>query len=107
LAQAKLGWAQDDWLIFAQAGYAGANNKLNLNTTVTGFNSDSDTAWHNGFTFGGGVAYRFGSWSLSLDYNYIELEKSLYSFSANGTPADKVSVEIKGHISKAAVNFHF
>lgn len=76
LASARLGYASDNWLLYVKGGYAGAHVKTSAvdngaPTTGAGY----DQRWHHGWNVGAGVEFGFTpSWSIALQYDYIQLE---------------------------------
>lgn len=76
LASARLGYASDSWLLYVKGGYAGAHVKtsaVDIVAPLTG--AGYDQRWHHGWNVGAGLEYGFTpSWSLALQYDYIQLE---------------------------------
>lgn len=76
LASARLGYAADNWLLYLKGGYAGAHVKtsaVDVGPPTTG--AGYDQRWHHGWNVGAGVEFGFTpSWSLALQYDYIQLE---------------------------------
>ncbi|WP_136656392.1 outer membrane beta-barrel protein [Nitratireductor sp. XY-223] len=105
LAQLRGGFAYNDWLIFAQGGYAGGHAEA-TGTALFGIGA-TDSKWHNGWTIGGGALYKpTQNWSFGAEYNYIDLQSKTYDF-AVGFGADPLTVDYEIHAVKATLNFHF
>jgi outer membrane immunogenic protein len=72
-ARARAGYAIDRALFYVTAGYAGAEDKVN----VPGVFSSTD--WRSGGAFGGGVEYAFtNNISAKIEYIYAPLESKTY-----------------------------
>ena len=68
----RVGYAANNWLVFAKGGYAWANNEI----SVAGL-SESNT--HNGYTVGAGVEYGITpNWSLKGEYMWSALDSETY-----------------------------
>lgn len=110
LVQGRVGWAQDNWLMFLQGGYAGANISYDVVDCCTGGGvQDSEENWHNGFTVGAGLLYSFApGLSFGAEYNYVMLESEDNSFSDpvffGGT--DVLGLDAELHVIKATFNIH-
>ena len=110
LVQARVGWAQDNWLVYFQGGYAGADTEIKLTTIVPGFVNESNSRWQNGWTAGAGFLMNIPNIeniSVGAEYSYIDLGSSTHTLSANGAPSDSISVENKIHSLKLTLNYHF
>ncbi|WP_419911154.1 outer membrane protein [Hoeflea sp.] len=105
LAQLRGGFAYENWLIFAQGGYAGGHAEA-TGTALFGFGAN-DSQWHNGWTIGGGFLYKpMDNWSFGAEYSYIDLQSQNYNFSV-GLGPDPASIDYDIHAVKATLNFHF
>ncbi len=75
--KARLGHAHDDWLLFINGGWAGAQVDLQLQRLIltnTFLRANLKNQWSNGWTFGGGLEYRINeSFSLGITYDFIQL----------------------------------
>jgi outer membrane immunogenic protein len=74
----RLGWAQNNWLIYGTGGYANGNVKTRSFTTATGVVFDDFGARHGGWFAGVGVEYAL--WKspgvdaiLGIEYQHIDL----------------------------------
>ncbi len=69
----RVGYAQDRWLAYARAGWAGAEIGLNL-VDVTDLTRATGDQWANGWTVGGGGEYALGrGFSIGVEYDYADL----------------------------------
>ena len=104
LAQARLGWTQDQWLVFVQGGYAGA--EADATGTAPGGPVGAATLWHDGWTVGGGVMLQLDDGiSIGAEYNYVDLEEERYNVVA-APPTDLVDVDHEIHIFKFTGTIH-
>jgi outer membrane immunogenic protein len=70
----RVGYAQDRWLAYAKAGWAGAEVGLNL-VDVSNLTRAAGDDWANGWTVGGGGEYALGrGFSLAVEYDYADLD---------------------------------
>ena len=75
----RLGYAANNWLVYAKGGYAWANNKL----SVAGV---SESKTHNGYTVGAGLEYGITpNWSLKGEYLWSALNSETYGLVNSGT----------------------
>jgi outer membrane immunogenic protein len=110
MAQLRLGWAMDNWLLFIQGGYAGADG--NAEAEVIGLGccfTAKDSEWHHGWTVGGGVLVKlYNLFSIGAEYNYVDLGSKKYSLASGfGPPGDTFKVDHRTHIVKITGNIHF
>ena len=111
LAQGRLGWGNDDWLIFMQGGYGGVRASARATDPVGLNGSVNDSHWHNGWTVGAGLLYRLApNFSLGAEYSYVKTQSKLYDWDV----PDNISVEVERarvdhsiHMFKLVGNFHF
>lgn len=106
LAQARVGYAVDRWLVFLQGGYAGADTSAR-GTSTFGPADISVSEWQNGWTIGAGASYRATERiSFGAEYNYIDLGSDTYNLEF-GVGADPVDVDHQLHTVRFTLNFHF
>ena len=76
LLTGRIGYAQNNWLIYGKGGYAGANVKSSVADSLgASTGSGRDTNWLNGWTLGTGVEYMLTkNWILGLEYDYVHLD---------------------------------
>jgi outer membrane immunogenic protein len=82
----RVGYTWNNVLAYVKGGYAGADVKFSVTDNVgPDVGSGSATAWHNGWTVGGGVEYGLTpNWILGLEYNYIGLQSKSYDVGGAG-----------------------
>jgi outer membrane immunogenic protein len=109
----RIGYAMNDWLIFAMGGAAwthGSSTRTitaSLNPALIGI-AASTSPTHGGWTIGGGVEYGFArNWSAVLEYLYIQTSGNqdyIYPISTANTNVDST-----GHLSvvRLGINYHF
>lgn len=69
----RVGFAGDRWLVYAKAGWAGADVDLDLVDHSVGIRAH-DSTWSNGWTAGGGVGYALNNRvSLAVEYDFADL----------------------------------
>jgi outer membrane immunogenic protein len=100
----RLGYAQDNWLLYATAGAALANVE---NTIISPAGTISDKQWHWGWTAGGGVEVKLSpDWSAKVEYLYVGLQDKSYF-----TPAPSLAfpsnqrLHLDDHIVRVGVNY--
>ena len=77
LATGRLGYAWNNWLLYAKGGGAWVRNDAGSNTftaggTLTTVTSGRET--RDGWTIGGGIEWGLGNnWSAKVEYNHIDL----------------------------------
>jgi outer membrane immunogenic protein len=87
----RLGFAPtNDWLLYGKGGYAAGRIETNpqdffpLPATLQHFSSGS--AWHNGWTAGVGVEYKWNrNWVVGLEYDYYRFDSKNHSNTTIGT----------------------
>lgn len=109
----RLGYAWDNWLLYAKGGYAGADIKLSVSNPHDGHDmvgpsgSGSETNWHNGWTAGVGVEYGLTpNWILGVEYDYMGLETRSHEI---GGGAGLYTFDVKPQIQQvvARVSYKF
>jgi len=104
----RLGIAADQWLLYAKAGWAGAQvDASGRNTALP--DSFSIDEWRNGWTVGGGLEYRVTrNLSLGVEYSFIDLgSEHLHGRTALATPVNIVDHDVQIQSVTARLNFHF
>jgi outer membrane immunogenic protein len=99
----RVGYAQDNWLLYATAGGALAgveNNTLGPPAQI------SEKHWYWGWTVGGGVEMRLTSeWSAKVEYLFVGLQDKSY-FNPAPTPfASNQHVTLDDHVLRVGVNY--
>jgi outer membrane immunogenic protein len=100
----RVGYARDNWLIYATAGGALANV---ANSIVAPAGTISDQQWHWGWTAGGGVEVKLSQdWSAKVEYLYVGLQDKSY-FTPTPSPAfpGNQRLHLDDHIVRVGVNY--
>jgi outer membrane immunogenic protein len=109
----RLGYAQNNWLLFATGGVAWVNRRA-VRTLTAAVNpaalgeTDTVSGTDAGWTVGGGIEYGFApNSSLNLEYRYMQVDTGgdfIYSVSAAN-----VHIESTDHINtlRIGLNYHF
>jgi outer membrane immunogenic protein len=75
----RAGFAVRNNLFYIKGGYAGVNNRLNVNDTVGVTGSGGQTHWASGWTVGAGWEYGITrNWIIGLEYNYAAFGSQTY-----------------------------
>lgn len=87
---ARLGYAPNQWQVYAKGGLARARTTINALSGVPGLGVRiSQETNQNGWTLGGGVEYMFASLSpniiLGLEYDFISLNDTNFATTTTGT----------------------
>lgn len=106
MAVARLGYADDNWLLYAKGGFARADVKLNLDDPSNDVHYAQE-AKHNGWTVGGGLEYApFRNVVLGIDYSYVDLGSQTGSGSTDFGP-EKFQIDAVVHSVTARLSFKF
>ena len=100
----RLGYAQNNWLVYATAGGALAN----IENTVTGpAGAISEKHWHWGWTAGVGAEVKFTpDWSAKVEYLYVGLQdKSYFNPAPSVAFPSNQRVHVDDHIVRVGVNY--
>jgi outer membrane immunogenic protein len=100
----RVGYARDNWLLYATAGGALANV---ANSIVAPAGTISDQQWHWGWTAGGGVEIKLNQdWSAKVEYLYVGLQDKSY-FNPVPSPAfpGNQRLHLDDHIVRVGVNY--
>ena len=100
----SVGYARDNWLIYATAGGALANVASSI---VAPVGTISDQQWHWGWTAGGGVEVKLSrDWSAKVEYLYVGLQDKSY-FTPTPSPAlpGNQRLHLDDHIVRVGVNY--
>ncbi len=106
--RARLGYAQDKFLIYATGGVAyGSVNATILNAGI--FNITSETHTRVGYTVGGGIeAMIYRNWTAKLEYLYVDFGNSVgYTALPPPPPLQPENVSLKSNIVRLGVDYHF
>jgi outer membrane immunogenic protein len=100
----RVGYARDNWLLYATAGGALANVTNNI---VAPAGTISDQQWHWGWTAGGGLEVKLNQdWSAKVEYLYVGLQDKSYFNPAPspGFPGNQ-RLHLDDHIVRVGVNY--
>lgn len=100
----RIGYARDNWLLYATAGGALANV---ANSIIAPIGTISDQQWHWGWTAGGGVEVKLNQdWSAKVEYLYVGLQDKSY-FNPTPSPAfpGNQRLRLDDHIVRVGVNY--
>lgn len=109
----RVGYVQNNWLLFATGGVAWVHGTSSRTITVAtnpALVGEAATAsgTNAGWTVGGGVDYGFvPNWSVNLEYRYMQVDTGcdfIYS-----VPAPNRHIDATEHINtvRLGVNYHF
>jgi len=102
----RLGFAANQWLVYAKAGWAGGDVDVSGRNAVDRF-SLSD--WRNGWTMGAGLEYKMTrNIGLGVEYSFIDLGTVHYhGTTALGAPVNIVDQDVQVQSVMGRLNFHF
>lgn len=111
--RAKLGFAQNNWLLYASGGVAYGRVKTSGNFTFptypamwAGSNSTTKAGW----AAGAGVDYGLTSnWTIGVEYLYIDLGRVSYTDTGPIAPASTLTIANRAaiNITRATLNYKF
>ncbi len=112
-ARSRLGWANDNWLLYGTGGLAVANVKVNQTIGLLGGFAEtaSVSSTRVGWTVGAGVEYMVTrDWSVKGEYLYVDLGK--VSTAGVLTPAFAgitytTTAHLTANIARIGANYHF
>jgi outer membrane immunogenic protein len=95
-ATGRLGYAWDNWLLFAKGGWAwagfSANSQVVSGTTGAVLSTDYASDDRDGWTVGGGVEWGFSQHvSFKLEYDYVGFETANFNVASSHIVAPVVS----------------
>ena len=118
----RLGWALDNWLVYATGGLAYGHASLSTVTGSTtsdpfcspfGFSdctSGSSSKMLTGSVWGGGVEWNFtGKWSARVEYLFYNLGSISFTSANALNPVNPYhsSVDFRGNIARVGLNYSF
>ncbi|MEO6382143.1 MAG: outer membrane beta-barrel protein [Nitrobacter sp.] len=111
LITGRLGYAENNWLLYVKGGGAWGQQKSSaVNTFANGtlFDTNSSSSDRSGWVVGVGAEWAFApNWSAKLEYNYIDFgSANVTNNASNGTQSFVRSSETV-NIVKAGLNYHF
>lgn len=108
-ARARIGYAQDTWMIYATGGFAYGSVETNATATagplVAAFSSkETRTGW----TVGGGIEVGLSAnWSVKGEYLYVDLGSARNTWNVVGIPAIYNDSHITMNVVRAGLNYRF
>ena len=104
----RLGLASDQWMLYAKAGWAGAQVDVSGRNTATPDRFSFDD-WRNGWTVGGGFEYKVArNVSLGLEYSFIDLgSESISGVTRLGTSVFVRDNDVQIQAITARLNYQF
>lgn len=96
----RIGYAFDRLLVYATGGLAFASTELTVNGPLTGYDDESDSNTHVGWTLGAGVDYAFTDQIIGrVEYRYTDYGSEDYSSSIGTVSGDFTTSEILAGVS--------
>ena len=108
-ARARIGYAQDNWLIYATGGYAYASVDTNA-TATAGLLAATFSAndIRSGWTVGGGIEVGLSrNWSIKGEYLYVDLGSARTTWNFVGIPPINNDSHITMNVVRAGLNYRF
>lgn len=110
----RLGFLMNGWMLYATAGYLGANTTVSvlescdIFCTVPTVSAES-SGFRNGWTIGGGFEAAIeGPWTVKVEYLYYDLgSTTLTTPAGSGIGANTWTVDTDGSMVRAGVNYRF
>jgi outer membrane immunogenic protein len=101
----RIGYAQDNWLLYATGGAALANVESTVGSAAVG--EISDKQWHWGWTAGGGVEVKLNQdWTAKVEYLYVGLQdKSYFNPAPSLAFPSSQRLNLSDHIVRFGVNY--
>jgi outer membrane immunogenic protein len=109
----RVGYAWDRWLVFAKAGWAGADVELKLDDDQSQIHAKSD-GFENGWTAGIGAEYRlYDRVSLGIVYDYVNLDIDNNNVRCPrcgtgvgaGTPVVEADIDVQSIMLRLSIRF--
>jgi len=106
----RLGYAVDNWLLYARGGVAWAGNRY----SITGIFTDTPFDFEGldtrtGWTMGAGVEWAFAQdWSARLEYDYYDFGTHMVNMidAGNAPMGNPLGIKQTAQTVKLGVNFH-
>jgi opacity protein-like surface antigen len=102
---ARVGVAQNNWLIYAKGGGGWADNTVTVTSLTTGVSvSSSNTP--GGWLVGGGIEYGLSAnWSIKVEYDYLHL--SDWNGGSPFLPGDTINLSRQINMITFGANYRF
>ena len=79
--RARVGYAPDNWLVYATGGFAWTYDQLTLTQLADDTTIDSPFLWRLGWAAGGGIEYAFApNWTANVEYLFTKYGNSSVMF---------------------------
>jgi outer membrane immunogenic protein len=113
----RLGWAANNWLLYATGGaaFGGVKSSFNYYNVVWGslpYNSGSSSTTKAGWVVGGGVEWAFAAhWTAGLQYLHADLGSVSYTTTPGANPdatrLENISMQTKIDLMTLSLNYKF
>jgi outer membrane immunogenic protein len=104
----RVGYAWNNWLLYAKGGYAGGEVRFSVSDTVGVTGSGSGSSWQNGWTVGGGLEYGLTpNWILGVEYDYVDLLTKNYNVAGASAGVYTFDVHPQIHEILARLSYKF
>jgi outer membrane immunogenic protein len=107
----RIGYAVNNWLIFAKGGGAwtsGSSNGQDFLANGTFFETTSTRFNRNGWIAGGGFEWGFApAWSAKFEYNHVDLGSTIITVVPSRGTNTFINSSYTIDLVKAGVNYHF
>jgi outer membrane immunogenic protein len=107
-ARAKLGYAQDKWLVYVTGGGAWAGVEVSTGPAIPGALGAVQTQTLSGWTVGVGAEYALGyGWSIKGEYLYIDFsDKTYFSPTTPGVGQENI-LHLRQSVARFGMNYKF
>jgi len=103
----KAGFAANNWLIYAKAGWAVANIRTEGTSPVTGVTAGPQN-WDDGLTVGGGVDYLIASdWIVGIDFNYYHINFDRSAIATNNIVTTWTNASADVYAAMGRISYKF
>lgn len=100
----RVGYAWDNWLLYAKGGGAWVHDEFN----ATGASTFTGSSTPGGWTVGGGLEWGFApNWSLFAEYDYYDFGTKRIDFANAVGVRDDFDVKQRVNVAKLGVNYRF
>jgi outer membrane immunogenic protein len=102
---ARLGYAWDNWLLYAKGGGAWVKDDYDATSGAVVFTGSNTPG---GWTVGGGLEWGFlPNWSAFVEYDYYDFGTKRISFTNGAGTHDDFDVKQRVNVAKVGVNYRF
>ena len=104
----RVGYAPNNFLFYATAGYAAAGVEAGVKSSATGLVFDRATNTRSGWTAGAGAEWALApACSIKIEYLYVKLEDTGFPTPNVGAAFDRSRVPLEDNIVRVGLNYHF